>query len=68
MKFSEWTDCRSLTDAQVAALLEKKAERTVSRAAVGHWRTGARKPNAANRVAIQKITRGKVRLADWDDE
>lgn len=66
MKFSEWTECRGLTDAQVVAKLAKRGV-LVSLISVRSWRKGRRRPNAKHRLAIEALTRREVRLTDWDD-
>jgi len=66
MKFSEWTECRSLTDADVVKGLAKRGC-VVSLISVRSWRKGRRRPNTKHRLAIEALTRRKVRLTDWDD-
>ena len=59
MNFKDWLKKSGLRPVDVAKVIG------VDRSSVHHYMSGRRVPEPHTMLAIEKLTKGKVKLADW---
>ena len=64
MKLKEWQDWKKLNNTELAKLLG------LDPTLISHWHNGRRRPNPAQALLIEQLTKGEVRKEElvWPNE